>query len=484
MSTPRRTAASSSPRAALQRLHRNLALIFALSALVGVAAFAVVLVVVDTHARERELDSFLQGEAGRAAGLVFGTSAEPDTSALTDDMLFDRPDGARPARLVVFARGGDPREVLDSDPDLTPHADPAAGASVPSTDALIPIARLSMSDPEENGVRSTLPLGHTTVRAVAMPWFSDGDGREVAGSVVAVAPAVSWTTGPLLLPTLVGGAVLVIVLAAVGALITRRSIRPAVDATQQRERFLALAAHELRTPLARLRAGAESLERGGVDPVRAEVGGSAADGEDGVRAEVGRTTPAVRELVSIADGASRVIDNLLLAARIDQAEVPEVREPVRLDRVAADAEHLDPNVIVDVAEPLTVVGDRDLLRHLVANLVENARRHGTVPERPPLITVAVFRRAAADARSGAGAGASAGADAIVLQVRDLGPGFPAALDVTREFVTSGNGGTGLGLSLASWIARRHCATLAIGANEVDGVGGQVELVFPSAPSAN
>nr|WP_246286805.1 HAMP domain-containing sensor histidine kinase [Schumannella luteola] len=329
-----------------------------------------------------------------------------------------------------------------------------------------------MDDPEENGVRSTLPLGDGTVRAIALPWFSDGDTREVAGAVVAVAPAVTWTSGPLLVPTLVGGGALVISLAVVGALITRRSIRPAVDAAQQRERFLALAAHELRTPLARLRAGAESLDRG-----------------DGRSSAAPATSPAVRELVAIADGASRVIGNLLLAARIDQSEVPEVREQVRLDQIAADAEHLDPNVIVDVAEPLTVIGDPDLLRHLVANLVENARRHGTVPERAPLITVAAFRRPTATCGDGGSVGGAApsvgmassvGPDAVVLQVRDLGPGFPPGLDVTREFVTSGNGGTGLGLSLASWIARRHGATLAIGANAVDGVGGQVELVFPPA----
>jgi signal transduction histidine kinase len=179
--------------------------------------------------------------------------------------------------------------------------------------------------------------------------------------------------------------------------------------------LLANCSHELRTPLARISVAASLL-------------GETADA---------KTRDSLKRDIAELD---QLIEEILLSSRLEAVPGLEHNEPVDLLAVAAEeAAHYDTEAS---GQPVTINGDRLLLRRLIRNLLENARRYaGDGP-----IDVSVAREA----------------DRAVLQVRDHGPGVPSdererifepfyRLAATRE---SGRG-SGLGLALVREIARRH-----------------------------
>ncbi len=179
--------------------------------------------------------------------------------------------------------------------------------------------------------------------------------------------------------------------------------------------LLANASHELRTPLTRISVAASLL-------------GDAADP---------KTRESLKRDVAELD---QLIEQILLASRLEALPTLERREPVDLLALAAEeASHYD--VEVD-GEPVTVSGDRTLLRRLVRNLVENAQRYGGGTP----IEVLVKRDS----------------DCAVLEVTDRGPGVPEA-ERQRIFepfyrmagAAESGRGSGLGLALVLDIARRH-----------------------------
>jgi two-component system, OmpR family, sensor kinase len=111
-----------------------------------------------------------------------------------------------------------------------------------------------------------------------------------------------------------------------------------------------------------------------------------------------------------------------------------------------------------VHEPVVVEGDEALLRHAVANLVDNARRHGGTAD---AMHVTVVR-------------ADGGA---ALTVLDRGSGFPSGLDALSPYAGTGEG-TGLGLSLVDWVVRRHGGRLELGTGP-DGTGAEVRIHLPA-----
>ncbi|MGL5860938.1 MAG: ATP-binding protein, partial [Phycicoccus sp.] len=151
------------------------------------------------------------------------------------------------------------------------------------------------------------------------------------------------------------------------------------------------------------------------------------------------------------------------ASRIDNADVPFTARPVRLDTLVSGLEARYPDVVAEVHEPVVVEGDEALLTHAVANLVDNARRHGGTTD---AVRVSVVR---------------AGGEAV-LAVRDRGPGFPSGLDVLAPYAGAGEG-AGLGLSLVDWAVRRHAGRLELGAGE-GGIGAEVRIVLPSVDASN
>ncbi|WP_286964699.1 HAMP domain-containing sensor histidine kinase [Methylobacterium sp.] len=213
-------------------------------------------------------------------------------------------------------------------------------------------------------------------------------------------------------------------------------------------------AHDLRTPLARLR---QNLEHTRTHPTTNQA-----------------YAVAVERAIEEADGLLATFSALLRISQIEAGSQRAAFQPVDLSEVvetvceayAPDVEEGGRVLTCAVAPSITVDGDRELLVQLLANLVENALAH------TPLGTAV---RVSLQDPGPVGPGP-------VLEVSDDGPGIPTSErdNVLRRFyrlersrTTPGNG---LGLSLVAAIAKLHCADIRLS----DGIPGlSVTLCFPS-----
>lgn len=228
-----------------------------------------------------------------------------------------------------------------------------------------------------------------------------------------------------------------------GWFLVRKSTRPVEQSIDQMSRFIADAAHELRTPTAVIRTRADIA----LQQPRAPAEYAAA-------------------LATIAADSARlghIIEDLLTLARADAGQRPIERAPLYFDDVALDAaESLrviatgkGVAIVVDTFDEARIEGDEALLRQLVIILLDNAIKYT-----PAGRTVHIGVRAT-DGRA-------------ELAVADEGEGIPAD-EVPRVFdrfyrgdpsrtraTTDGMAdGVGLGLSIAKWIAEAHEATISI-----------------------
>ena len=216
---------------------------------------------------------------------------------------------------------------------------------------------------------------------------------------------------------------------------------------ERQRRFVADAAHELRSPIASLRVLLESA--------RDKGGGQGHEGD------------MLAETVRMEG----LVDQLLLLARAD-ADVPWLRvSTVDLDDVVDEAvAGLGPagriEVDISAVEPVQVSGDPALLERLVVNLVQNALAHAQ-----ETVRVSVSR----------GEGGQA-----VLTVDDDGPGVPedrrddifdrfVRLDPSRE---RGRGGVGLGLAIVAEIVHAHGGTVEV--SDAPGGGARFVVELPGA----
>jgi len=212
------------------------------------------------------------------------------------------------------------------------------------------------------------------------------------------------------------------------------------------------ASHELRTPLALLKTEIElALDEPGSAPALAA---------------------ALRSAGEETDRLSQLADDLLLLASVDSRTLPLRRTPVpiaelldgiatRFRRRAADAGRT-----IEVAAPVDLVAlvDRRRLEQALANLVENALRHGSGTVRLEAVE---------------------GSDALVLHVADHGQGFPPDfLERAFERFSRADGsraGAGLGLAIVVAIAHAHGGTAT--ASNAPGGGADVVLELPLPGSA-
>jgi signal transduction histidine kinase len=223
--------------------------------------------------------------------------------------------------------------------------------------------------------------------------------------------------------------------------------------TQQR--LLADVSHELRTPLTAIRGNLDLIERiGEADP----------ESISAIQVEIERMT--------------RLVGDLLLLARADSGGLPLERRPVELDNILFEIYRqiavVNPPVEVKLSEvdQATVMGDADRLKQLFINLVENAIKYtpagGTVE-------LSLFKKD----------------DKVHFEVRDTGIGIPPEnlphifdrfyrVDKARA---RAHGGSGLGLSIAKWIATAHGGSIRVKSQPGEGTTFTVTLpLYEPAPA--
>lgn len=217
-------------------------------------------------------------------------------------------------------------------------------------------------------------------------------------------------------------------------------------------------AHDLRTPLTRLRNRLEDMR-----------GTRSAEDEAHVPG------PSVLEIDAALGDTDQLLaafSALLRLARIE-AQAPSPDDPkIALDAVLGDAMELYAPIAMqrrivlrDDIAPMQLQGDADQLFQLAANLLDNALKYA--PERSE-VTVSLRSEG----------------DAAVLQIADRGPGIPAPDHgrVFDRFVRleshRGSPGTGLGLSLARAIVRRHGGRITL---EDNAPGLRVRVMLPLVP---
>jgi signal transduction histidine kinase len=283
--------------------------------------------------------------------------------------------------------------------------------------------------------------------------FTTPSGTTYVAAAVAARPNIGEQYASLI-GTFAGAALAALVLVAVGGfLLARKSTLPVERSMEQMRRFMADAAHELRTPVAVLRA-------------RAEVALAHARDAD-------RDDATLRAFVGESDRLGAIVGDLLTLARADAGERAVAREPLYLDDLAADAIEAAralaqrKGVALEVGsfDEARIIGDPALVRRLVLIVLDNAIKY-TPSEGHVRIDVT-----AAD-----------GARSVV--VTDSGIGIPAE-QLPRIFERFYRGdrarheaeGAGLGLTIAQWISELHGAHLVFSSGSP---GTRVAIEFPAA----
>ena len=215
-------------------------------------------------------------------------------------------------------------------------------------------------------------------------------------------------------------------------------------------------AHDLRTPLSRVRG---RLERASGAPLDAD-----------------QSRQLISDTIGEIDRILALFSSILHIAQLEAREGASAFQTVDLAEIAgqvaelfdAAAEEKGGHVTLVGARFLPVIGDRDLLFDALANLVDNAIKYGGGDGR---VAIEIRREA----------------DGAIVVVSDRGPGIPEAerKNVLKRFyrlersrTTPGNG---LGLSLVAAVADLHGAEIAMSSNEP---GLRIELRFPAASLAH
>jgi two-component system OmpR family sensor kinase len=224
--------------------------------------------------------------------------------------------------------------------------------------------------------------------------------------------------------------------------------------------LLANASHELRSPLARIRMGLELMDVSATETAQRRR----------TRAEILRNMTELDQL----------IDEILLASRLDAKETDlGIVEGVDLVGLCAE-ECARVGALLDVSQGhshIEMRGVAKLLRRMVRNLLENARRYG-------LTSPHALGEERSDDSDDLVLTLSLQEGLVYLQVCDRGPGVPVAWQerIFEPFfrlpgASEQLGGVGLGLSLVKSIAERHGGTVTCA--DRPGGGACFKLVLPA-----
>lgn len=258
------------------------------------------------------------------------------------------------------------------------------------------------------------------------------------------------TLGTMLDVALVGLGAATLLAGGLGWVISGRVIRPTEAAAASRKRFIANAAHELRTPLSAMRTALDVTLSKQPAPTEGQLLATA----ESVSRAVDQATATVEALLTLssAEVSPRVRTTVDLAPAAEDA----------LDAAAAEIARRHLSVDADT-QPALTSGDRVLIERLVGNLLDNAVRHNLDGGEIELRTHQVDGTAE-------------------LLVRNTGPQLdadqiPTLFEPFARGERTGNvEGVGLGLSIAQAIANAHGAS--IDAQPRRGGGLEVRVSFP------
>jgi signal transduction histidine kinase len=224
------------------------------------------------------------------------------------------------------------------------------------------------------------------------------------------------------------------------------SMRRELEGRHLAEKLAADLSHELKNPVAAIRAAAEVLTDGALDE------------PETARRFVGRIAEAAARLQGI-------LNNLLMLTRLQARGV--VREPVDLAELtrqsieahAAQATRRRIDILSELPGEVMILGDEPWLRRAVDNLIDNAIAFAdATPARAPQVTVRI----------------SQAPERVSLEIANRGPGIsPEILGrLFERFVTTrrDTGGSGLGLAIVAAVAEQH--------------GGRVEVLDPGPPETS
>jgi signal transduction histidine kinase len=214
-------------------------------------------------------------------------------------------------------------------------------------------------------------------------------------------------------------------------------------------------AHDLKTPLTRLRNRAEAALSGK------------------------RTSKEYREVleatIAESDQLIRTFNAILMISRLEAGNSAEPTTAVDLAETVRDvvelyeplAEENGVQITAETGEPARIAGNRELIGQALSNIVDNAIKYSAGGEGEPRVGVSLEKSA----------------DGIIVAVRDNGPGIAEAdrERVTERFVRLEQSrnlpGSGLGLSLAKAVMTFHGGRLEL---TDAGPGLLVRMVFPAA----
>ncbi|WP_371557700.1 HAMP domain-containing histidine kinase [Streptomyces longwoodensis] len=401
---------TSPARRRLSRLQRRLTLAYTLITLAGVGALSWLVIRTDGRSWQAAEYEEMRRRAAVTASLVYYTDAGIQLDGLYDDEATS----GRPQVIVLQSRRDGLKQVFIS---RGPAADVGAGA-------IDRVARSAMARDDTVRAGGRTHAGQP-VYLLAVPFYDDV-AQKTSGAVVVVGdPAEGRAEHHRLVVAVLSGSALLVLLAAVtGHVLSGRSMRPAAEALDAQERLLADAAHELRTPVA--------VMRGSVDLADADP--------DRLHAHLPRLRRA-------ADRMTDVVDNILTRGRLQAGHTSRL-VPLRLDQLVEQVcEELPPSrhTVRPLLEPSVVTADPELVRTAVRNLLANALRHGRTPGDP-------LERAQVDVA----------VHGTTVTVADRGPGLdPESLPGLLVRYRSPGGGTGIGLSLVRDVAAAHGGDITV-----------------------
>jgi signal transduction histidine kinase len=192
-------------------------------------------------------------------------------------------------------------------------------------------------------------------------------------------------------------------------------------------------AHDLKTPLTRLRNRAESALAG--------------------KAEAGDYRAALEATIAESDQLIRTFNAILMISRLEAGYSAEQTAPVDLSAIVADvvdlyepaADEVGVSLEADAAESVTIDANRELVGQALSNVVDNAIKYSAGSGEAPRVVVSLRKSA----------------DGVLLEVADNGPGIPEEdrERATERFVrlekSRSQPGSGLGLSLAKAVMEFH-----------------------------